>query len=523
MNRPLFRLCLACCFSALSLFSNDSFDPSRLNDFYDEFLYDQKKISFEAGLISSITADNGGGDEPQNFVPPPNPMPPVPSPSGAPELPVVIVNNSGAPDSEVYVTVTGKNKEDSAALAYVMFAPDGVGTLVNAAIGLEGATYAKALSEFPTSHDGHVFYLPYIESALLWFSIQDKLTLAAISDPTQPNGIGIEQPNPTNEADNNYRTLWDIFEVDYEAAGPVLFADATAVTQFNLPLYAYLSTPDATSGSNCGLYQPREYILDQVMQTFNNEPLASVWNHLFVMGEPSYSNSPITRLISTGKGIAAGEASPNYFDKNYLDNADAYGFSFLEAMWYRAESFYRDNSLALKIPSGTVYDGTVEGGGGIQFDAPSPGEPQETDFPPPSSPNTPPQDTTTFKILSGLPLFDTTTSPEDGEQLSKLFGEAIVAGFIPTAEEVSDSSVQAGKSRFYTNNPNLKYDTATTGPWYDLYSKALHSLGLIYSYAFDDSAALWPEVQIFAQGANVKPTDPVKPTYLGITVGPLEK
>ena len=515
-----FRFLLLLLFLPIFQVSSDNLE--RLESFYDEFMCEQKDELYEAGLTSPCQQSRHRNPI---FFPPPNPLPPPIFPHLTGHLPVVIVNDSGAPDSEVYITVTGKNKADGSKLAYVEFGANAVGTVVNASLGpppLEGSSYAKALTELLPSPGGYVFYLPYIESGLIWFSIRDKLTLTSVADPLQPGGIGIEQPNPTNTTDANYRTIWDIFEIDFESAGPVIYADATAVTQFNLPLYGYLSTPDATSRNNCGLYQPRSYILEQAIELLNNQPLSNIWNRLIVEGTPSYSNSSIIRYISPGKGIAAGTGSSNYFDKDYLDNA-ALGFSFIGAIWSDPGSFYRTNPLTMTVPIGSLetYTGTIQGDNTIKFVSSPSG--YEVVFAAPTPPATIPTSTTTFNILSGLPLFTSDTSgQDDGTQLSKLFGEAIIAGFIPTATTISDPNVQSTKLIFYTNNPNLAYDTSTTGPWYDVYSKSLHRLGFIYTYAFDDAKALWPEVQIFATSGNVHPADPINPTYIGITIGPLD-
>jgi len=90
------------CMGFTSLSANDTFSKPRLNDFYDEFIGEQKNKLFQAGLTSPFidgTSSNGSGP----FVPPPNP--PVP-PLMANHLPIVIVNNSGLSDSEVFIVMT---------------------------------------------------------------------------------------------------------------------------------------------------------------------------------------------------------------------------------------------------------------------------------------------------------------------------------------------------------------------------------------------------------------------------------
>lgn len=430
--------------------------------------------------------------------PPPNPPPP---PFIGTTLPVVLTNNSLLADSEVFVVLLGREPVVNGQQVFVQFDAQGVGTLVVAAPGQNAIDFTVALSALPAASGGRVFYVPEIDSAILYFSLDNALNMPVNS----PNNI--VQPNFSNPADPNYNTIFDIFEFAYVPTGTNIVADATAVSFFALPLYGFLSTPDISSGSNTGLYQPRPYIFDLVKSSFAAAPESSQWSNLILTSAPSTD----LRVLSTGKGMFA---APNKFDINYLDNFAAYGYSYIQDIWSGPSSFYRTNTLTMTIPagSGDTYNGVINNDNTITFTSVQhPAYVVVFGAPTSVSP------TTTEMIFSGLPLQISDTSPgqQDGVQLSKLFEEAIIAGLVPTTAVLSNPYLLSSRPNLYQVNTNLSAFGQMTGPWYDLYSKVLHSLGYIYTYAFDEP--LWPEVQITCQ------TYLINQTYLGVTIGPVEQ
>lgn len=462
---------------------------NRIADFYDEYICEEKQELADADLTSQPCCCGS------NPVPPPNPPPPIPV-SGF--LPVVIVNNSGLPDSDVYILMTG-NVPNTANLAFLDIDTNtGEGTLepiTNPGV-TNGNQFAVSFAQLPQVSGGRVIYLPNVDSGVFWFSLNQELDMPVI-------GTGIQQPNFTNPTDPNYNVLFDTFELTYPTSGPI-FANPTAINFFSLPLYGYLSTPAIGSPSNAGLYQPRSYIMQHVANVFSQAPTSSVWNGLFL-----YNGPQILRVVSTGKGMTA---TPSLFDPNYLQNP-AYGFDYLDFIWTQPTSgpngggFYKNNLLMMVLPagSGEEYTGQVQSNNTFKFvSAPSGYEVVL------NAPTT----NTSADIFSGnsLVLSDTSPNSEDGVQVSKLLEEALIVGFIPTDEILQG---QLNQSQFYTLNPYIPPQDQNTGPWYDLYSKALHSLGIIYTFAYDDAEALWGNVQLIS--TTVQPT-----TYFAITLGSVQ-
>ena len=150
------------------------------------------------------------------------------------------MNNSGFPDTEVYVLVTGNTLTSPAQQAWgqVDTTPGsdfGVATLVVAATGQNNSTYSCALSQLPRGSTGRVIYLPQLTSGIIWFSMQNPLNMPV-------NGNSIVNPSYMNTTDPNYATIFDSYEITYLASGsPQISTDATAVSAFSIPLYAYLS------------------------------------------------------------------------------------------------------------------------------------------------------------------------------------------------------------------------------------------------------------------------------------------
>ena len=227
-------------------------------------------------------------------------------------------------------------------------------------------------------------------------------------------------------------------------------------------------------------------------------PERAQWQNL-TMG-----TSPVYRVLSTGNGMAGG-----YFDVNYLDHASAYGYSYISDIWSGPSSFYKTHpsSLSIKIPNGKTYVGTVQGDNSIHFTA---GGDTVVFGPPVVSSNY--LQSTSWLIFAGEPLYSSETSAGDGVQVSKAFQEAIIAGIVPTTSLIdAQTSTTLNVFRpYYQVNSNLSSFGRSRGPWYDLYSSALHACGLIYTFTYDEP--LWDEVQLQQQTFTAG-------TYIGITIG----
>lgn len=477
---------IACFFSILINADSDTFSERRFSTFYDSYMCKEKRDLSNMGLTTTCSAED-------DSLRPPAP----PFIQGL--LPIVLVNRSGLPDEEVYIVLTGANQTTNQQVFVSINPTTGIGQLVTAATGDNAENYSLAMSQLPIGSTGRVIYMPYIIGGEIWISMENKLNMPV-------NGNNIVQPNFLSSSDPNYYTNFDIFEFAYTSnSTPNISADATAVSFHSLSLFGYLATA-TTANDTTGLTQSRSTVMNAISSAFATAPESAQWNNLF-----ERNGGTILRVVSPGKGTSA---TPPLFDVNYLDNAFDYTFSYISDIWSGGSSFYKSQPpIKMTIPNGTLdtYHGTIDGGTNvITFVGQTYGNTVTFGAPSTSDP------TTTFKILSGVSLVTSDTSPggEDGVQLSKLFQESIIAGLVPTTNTLSNTYLQNNQSNYYKVNSNLTGTGQTTGPWYDLYSKALHSLGYIYTFAYDEP--LWPQVQIQANSLVENAT------YLAVTINSIQ-
>lgn len=482
---------------------NTTFALDRLEDFYAEFLSAQKNELSEVNL----TNPSRGG---LNSLPTPPSQNDIPVPDGPVDpagfdgfLPIVIANQSGYDDDQVYVFIQGRQAPGSGDQLFIeITTATGEGQTVLATTSLNGSDYSYALSELPYANgsDGsRVIYIPQIDSALLMLSFENKLDIPVVA-------AGIQDPDFSNPSDPNYNTIWDQMEINFDTtATPQVVADATAVSFFSIPLRVYLQGATSTNNA-CGLTQSRTQVINYLNSCFSTVPPSpenAQWQKLSL-----YNGSNPLRVLSPGKSMAAASGG---FDMNYLDNKPAYLYSYLSDIWYGSLGFYQTNTLSIKIPGGKVYSGKASGST-ITLTS---GSDYVTLGPIGSGP--PYRSSTTWNIFSGIAIYSSTSNDSDAVQVSKAFEEAIIAGIVPTTSLI-DASTLTSLSVFrpyYQVNANLSTFGQSLGPWYDLYSKALHACGLIYTYAYDEP--LWPEVLLGGPYVSV-PTSGY--SYIGITILP---
>ena len=459
--------------------------------FYDAYVAEQRALDDAVGLAI-------GGRHPSSFSPPANPPPPD-FVSGY--LPVVLVNRSGYPDSQVYFLITGKNLSSTNCWGSINTG-NGVVTLQAVQSGDNSTSFMIPFSSLPRSSTGRVAYVPETISGLFWFSIGSSLSMGV-------SGGEIVQPNPTSSSDANYYTNYDLFEYDFQLSGsPQISCDATAVSFFSIPQYGYLAGA-TSSASNTGLYQPRSYIMSQIAAAFNAVSLSSQWNKLLLS-----SGGNVLRVLSTMKSMSI----PS-FDSNYLDDVASYGYSYISDVWNGPSSFYKTHNCNMSVTvtsPGTAtytYTGAVNAGDNTFEFTSSDGGPAVTFLAPTTAGGATLH--TSYLIFAAQNLTVAGGSPQPtagtaADAVSKLFEEAVIAGLIPTTNTLSLSYLSNNQSNYYKVNSNLSATGQSTGPWYDLYSKTIHSLGSIYTYGFDEP--LWPNVLLTGPFNN-------NSTYIGITIG----
>lgn len=474
----------------------------------------------------------------QAIIVPPQPSFSVPPPDNiiSDLLPFVLVNDSEVSDDDVYIFISGADPANTLVSVFgeidqttgeVSFTPitaSNVNTInsLQFSLPLSSLPLAYPVSN-PTSTD-RVVYLPFVSGGLIWYSINAPLNMPGVIGIVPPPGENVysyQQPafNNPQDPNGNYYTQYSNFEFAYLATPTQVVGDLTAVSYFGLPLYAYISTPDANSRTNTGLYQSLNEIFTHVLNLFNpidpNQAPANLaereqWNRLVLYTQ---NGIDVLRVLAPAKSISAGVIPPLVpMDPNYFDNQPAYSYSY----YLDILDFYRTNQLRISLagttPSGDTYVGNTNSNNTITLTGLNTGN--VVTIPAPTPPDTAATSTTTYSIFAGT-LVSTSSNPDlaaDAVQISQLFEDSIIPGLLPTDEEISLDFLSSSETDFYEYNQNLN-TPITSGPWYDLYSKAFHSLGYIYTYAFDEP--LWPQVQVTSQFL----LPPPNPTFMAIRLG----
>ena len=355
---------------AAALQAQSTFDRDRLEDFYDVFLCEEKNTAAEVGLTAPCT-------EPSSGTTPPAP----PTPPGCPNvLPIVLVNNTNQPDSNVYVVVFGQTVPASGSpatnnLQFVEFgapAPNPTstcGTLVpTTGVNTPPASdYSYTIAQIKALNaDGSAtIFPPYINSGTILFSIGGSVPLAV-------NAGSIATPPAFLSTDPTYPSIYQEVELtllppNQEApSGAVLNQLAIDVSCLNyyalsisIDLYTNDPLPGLANHQICGVFQDRSTVLANLQSTFNTAATLTrpQWNSLIL-------TSLGTTLRCLSPGYSMGNPSAvSTFDQNYLDNLVSYTYSWSDSVWTTAVGWYVSHSMHLTMGDGTVFSGQVDGDG----------------------------------------------------------------------------------------------------------------------------------------------------------------
>lgn len=399
-------------------------------------------------------------------------------------LPLQLVNNTKiADDSAVYIVVKATDPSTKKQ-CLVHFDKDGNGTCEDVTAQTQFSNYSYALSTLPADGSNRLVHLPKVDSGRIYFSVGTPMDLYI--DASNPGSIAVVDPDGFKPRDVNYYTLFDKIEFSYNDMGA--WVNPTAVDFFSLPIG--LQLPGSTSGfTQAGLTQTRAAILNQVQTTFNdNDKTASkIWNTLFLNYQDDQGTNTVLRLVATGKAmVSIPDVKP--FDSHYLSNQQAYGFSYIDFLW----TYYQTNTLTVDCselagnPQAPKLDNYIFTGRviGQQFIFTN----QTGTY---SVPMDKPTASMPFFAGAGLLKNPLENNGMPGALIVREFTSAFDAGLLPapSGTTLGRDYFSKNKTSYFQNNPLIP-KSVTQGPWYDLYSKALHSFGStnpIYTFAYDDA------------------------------------
>lgn len=411
-------------------------------------------------------------------------------------FPVNLINDSKiAQDSDVYVFINAKTGGKACVMTFSdPSTGDGNCMVVDATTDLSKHNYA--LSGFPldkTVTNAHRINIPKVESGRIYFSIGKPMVFNVNSD--QPDALTIPDPDGFKTRDPNYYTLYDKVEFSYTDAGT--WINPTAVDFFSVPLSIEQPSSKSTLTKSGFSTSSRQDIFNHVKNVFgeakNTSPATfDQWQNLFLNYDGQFSDGTqgtvVLRLIAPGKAMQdKNPLSQNTpFDRNYLNNT-ALGYRYIDGVW----DYYKNATVKI--------DATELKG--------NPNAQQLSDYIFTGTVNA--SDQFVFKNSTG----DSTVAINKPESISFFAGaqgsfdapnntpKAIIIRSITSAFEVGLLPAPDGtlmnkdyfvehKPSYYMVNSLLGATGTNTGPWYDLYSKGLHSVSEkepIYTFAYDDA------------------------------------
>lgn len=404
---------------------------------------------------------------------------------------VKITNTSGFSDDKVWIIAKGKEFDYQPPEPYeteesfFQFDAEGKASFFHPTkTDMSIAPFAKQLSTFPKDPANAGVYLlsfPHTKSGRIYFSIGKGVTFSIVvgyDGANKPVAMSIADPAAAEPTDPNYAVIYDKAEFSYDLDNMIWF-NTTAVDFISMPITI---TPNSLEENDhtVGLSPSRETIITG----FSKGLKGLHW--------------PKLQLVYPVTGTVLRMVAPNHsrdFDKNYLDD-------YLKVIW----NYYKDHDLKVDCSELNPPKKKDEAKStGEQNKATEKDKPNYTTF----TGRVLNDSTQSFQFINDLDPNDVCKidMPPTSDQAFGCAGEsldapnntpkavivrgltaAINVGLLPIK---SERTPVLNRQFFEDNHDNFYKDNQqgdTDNPWYNLYSKILHSFGdKIYAFAYDDA------------------------------------
>jgi hypothetical protein len=193
--------------------------------------------------------------------------------------------------------------------------------------------------------------VPYMESARIYFSLDNKLKF--FTNPG-PNGPACVQPSPSNPSDPNYNYNWDFAEFTFNNS--CIYFNITYVDFVALPIAATLETTSGSINHVSGMPLNGVRNICKALNAQSNID-GQPWSSLI----QTDSNGNVLRVMSPNLAI---ELNPGLFN-GYFD-------SYVNQVWqnYSSLTLAVDSQAQWGVVSGSVANGTFNFNG-CSFGKPS--------------------------------------------------------------------------------------------------------------------------------------------------------
>ncbi len=399
-------------------------------------------------------------------------------PNGESYFPIEIINNSDiASDERVYVIIKGINPATEKD-CLLSFDEQGWGSCIDVVLDTKSEDYSISLSDLPQKNGVYSIYLPKVSSGRIYFSLGYPMDLQINLDEA---AFKIVDPDGFKPRDPNYYTLYDKVEFTYTDEGT--WMNPTAVDFFSLPIRIEQSG-SVSEVTASGLSLSRDQILGQLHEVVNSYDSTEnkIWNKLFLNYTDRYGQTTMLRFMAPGKAMIQGIEGTDPFDRHYLQNNEKYEFNYIDFLW----TYYMENTILVDCSElknfialdDYIFSGQVKGENFVFHNQ-----------------------TATYSVVlpkpdHSTPWFAGAIAPFNAENDTP---KAIIVRELTSAFDVgllpAEDGVMLNKKYFVEQkenyfNDNILLPKTQQGPWYDLYSKALHSFGEkepIYAFAYDDA------------------------------------
>ncbi len=233
-----------------------------------------------------------------------------------------IVNNSGYPDNQVYISFIGKVSGVYHRLVW------NTGAFVQCletdnTLTVEGQAdkyceYYTTLDKIKKPDGKYTFTVPKNDGGRLWISFANPVYFHINT------GGGLREPSTDNSADPNYQTQFDKFEITYDSFG--VTANTTCVDFYCLPLMFEMKN-GSTSLGKLGLNRTQQAVVQALAAGVQTYQMVTPYRVL----------SPMT--------LNPGVTFPNDYFNNYVNYC-----------W----DYYTTHTLTLTV-KGYMFTGTVTG------------------------------------------------------------------------------------------------------------------------------------------------------------------
>lgn len=359
-------------------------------------------------------------------------------------------NNSGLPDDQIYITVTGT--VPSLGQCIIQFDSTGKPTYIPATSNLKTNAYSYPLSMFPKSLDGSpTFYLPKVPGGgRVYTSVGQPLTFTMAPGMVMPPDPGVTQ-------DPNNKVLWD--KMEYTVDNSTVFLNVTSVDNFSLPIGIQETINGVVKTSGHGAAN-REELLNTLRD------------------ELTQAGGPWPSLIKTVPGTDVSRVTaPMYgLTANYLTTSQNGQPSWMD----KFRNVFSQNDLMIN-EAGALWRGRIDPATNVitfQREGGSSTLPNSFQLTLPTNTNS--------LLSNNKDAWKLPYPPKNANEhllwnVAGTLEAGIESNTLTTTEAMDRGYFTRNRDKFYQVNPDPNMPN-----FIDYYSKVIHSFGEGYTYPYDD-------------------------------------